>query len=256
MFKLLLEKAEEPEIKLPISAGSKKQESSRKTSIYAVLTMLKPIDCVDHNKLWKILKEKGIPDHLTCLLRNLYAGQEAIVRTSHRTTDWFQIGKGVHQVCILSPCLFNLYAVYLRWNARLEELQVGIKIYERNISNLRYAKSITDTMGMNLSKFSEIVEHRGAWHAAIHGVTKSQIGLREWTATTNKKSDHSHTLNSNDRLTVRSADSLQNNYHELGHLAFSHFTEEEIVQFCSVAQSCLTLCDPKNCSTPGLPVHH
>ena len=105
MFKLVLEKAEEPEIKLPTSAGLwKKQESSRKTSIYALLTIYtKAFDCVEHNKLWKILKEMGIPDHLTCLLRNLYAGQEATVRTGHGTTDWFQIGKGGRQGCILSP---------------------------------------------------------------------------------------------------------------------------------------------------------
>ena len=103
MFKLVLEKAEEPEIKLTTSAGSsKKQESSRKTD-YA-----KAFDCVDNNKLWKILKEIRIPDHLTCLLRNLYVGQEATVRTGHGTTDWFKIGKGVCQGCILSPCLFNL----------------------------------------------------------------------------------------------------------------------------------------------------
>ena len=103
MFKLVFEKAEEPEIKLPTSAGSqKKQESSRKTFISALLTMPKPY-CVDHNKLWKILKEMGIPDHLTCLLRNMYTGQEATVRTGHGTTDWFQMGKGVHQGCILSP---------------------------------------------------------------------------------------------------------------------------------------------------------
>ena len=106
MFKLVLEKAEEPEIKLPTSSGSwKKEESSRKTSISASLTMSKPLTvCVDHNKLWKILKEMGIPDHLTCLLRNLYAGQEATGHgTGHGTTDWFQIGKGVRQGCILSP---------------------------------------------------------------------------------------------------------------------------------------------------------
>ena len=109
MFKLVLEKAEEPEIKLPTSAGSsKKQESSRKTSISALLT-IKVFDCVNHNKLWKILKEMGIPDHLTCFLRNVYAGQEATVRTGHRPTDWFQIGKGVCQGSMLSPCLFNLY---------------------------------------------------------------------------------------------------------------------------------------------------
>ena len=110
MFKPDLEKAEEPEIKLPTPAGSsKKQESSRKTSISVLLTMLKPLT-VWITTLWKILKEMGIPDHLTCLLRNLYAGQETIVRTGHGTSDWFQIGKGVHQGCILSPGLFNLYA--------------------------------------------------------------------------------------------------------------------------------------------------
>ena len=116
MFKLDSEKAEEPEITLPTSAGSwKKQESFRKTSISALLTMPKPLN-VDHNELWKILK-MGIPDHLTCLLRNLYAGQEATVRTGHETTDWFQIGKGERQGCILSPCLLNLYAEYIMRNA-------------------------------------------------------------------------------------------------------------------------------------------
>ena len=124
MFKLVLGKAEESEIKLPTSAGSwKKQESSRKTSISALLTMPKPLTA-DHNKLWKILKEMGIPDHFTCLLRNLYADQEATVRTGHGTTDGFQIGKGVHQGCILSPCLFNFYAEYIMRNAGLEEAQL------------------------------------------------------------------------------------------------------------------------------------
>ena len=99
----------------------------------------KGFDCVDHNKLWKILQEMGIPDHLTCLLRNLYAGQEATVRTGHGTTDWFQIGKGVRQGCILSPCLFNLHAEYIMRNAGLEEAQAGVKIARRNINNLRYA---------------------------------------------------------------------------------------------------------------------
>ena len=98
---------------------------------------------VDHNKLWKILKEMGIPDHLTCLLRNLYAGQEATVRTGHGTTDWFQIGKGVRQGCMLSLCLFNLYAEYIMRNAGLEEAQAGIKIARRNINNLRYADDTT-----------------------------------------------------------------------------------------------------------------
>ena len=128
MFKLVFEKAEEPEIKLPTSAGSwKKQESSRKTSISALLTMPKPLSVwITIN--WKILKEMGVPDHLTCLLRNLYAGQEATVRTEHGTTDWFQIGKEVRQGCILSPCLLNLYAEYIMRNAGLEEAQAGIKI--------------------------------------------------------------------------------------------------------------------------------
>ena len=113
MFQFDLEKREEPEIKLPTSVGSwKMQESSRKTPTSAVLTMPKPLT-MDHNKLWKILQEMGIPDHLTCLLRNLYVGQEAAVGTGHGTIDWFQIEKEVHQGCILAPCLFNLYAEYI-----------------------------------------------------------------------------------------------------------------------------------------------
>ena len=129
MFKLVLEKAEEPEIQLPTSAGSwKKQESSRKNISFCFIDYAKAFDCVAHNKLWKILKEIGIPDHLTCLLRNLYAGQEATIRTGHGTTDWFQIGKGVRLGCILSLCLFNLYAEYIMRNVGLEETQAGIKI--------------------------------------------------------------------------------------------------------------------------------
>ena len=104
---------------------------------------VKAFDCVDHNKLWKILQEMGIPDYLTCLLRNLYAGQKATVRTRHGTTDWFQIGKGVRQGCILSPCLFNLNAEYTMRNAGLEEAQAEIKIGRRNINNLRYADDTT-----------------------------------------------------------------------------------------------------------------
>ena len=135
MFKLDLEKAEEPEIKLATSAGSwKKQESSRKASISALLIMPKPKFIVDHNELWKILQEMGISDHLTCLLRNLYASQEATGRTGHGATDWFQIGKGVCQGCILSHCLFNLYAEYIMQNARLNEAQAEIKIAGRNIN--------------------------------------------------------------------------------------------------------------------------
>jgi len=127
----------------------------------------KAFHCVDNNKLWKILKEMGIPDHLTCLLRNLYAGKEATVRTGHGTTVWFQIGKGVHQGCILSPCLFNLYAEYIMQNARLEEAQAGIRIAGKNFNNLRYADDIT-LMGENeeelkslLMKVKEISEKAG-----------------------------------------------------------------------------------------------
>ena len=124
MFKLVLEKAEEPEIKLPTSTGSlKRQDSSRKNIYLGFVDYPKAFDYVDNNKLWKILREMGIADHLTCLLRNLYAGQEATVRTGHGTTDWSQIGKGVHQGCILSPCFFNFCAEYIMRNAGLEEAQ-------------------------------------------------------------------------------------------------------------------------------------
>ena len=143
MLKLALEKAEEPLIKLPTSTGSsKKQESSIKTSISALLTMPKPLT-VWITTNWKILKQMGIRAHLTCLLRNLYADKEATVRTGHRTKDWFQISKGARQGCVLSPCLFNLYAEYIMRNARLEEAQAGIKIAGRNINNLRYADHTT-----------------------------------------------------------------------------------------------------------------
>ena len=153
MFNLDSEKAEEPEIKLPTSTGSsKKHESSRKTFTSASLTMPKPLT-VWITTNWKILKEMEIPDHLTCLLKNLYAGEEATVRTGHGekkkkrighgTINWFQIRKGVHQGCILSPCLFNVYAVDIMRNAGLEEAQDGIKIAGRNINNIRYADDTT-----------------------------------------------------------------------------------------------------------------
>ena len=142
MFKLVLEKAEEPEIKFPTSAiPLKKQESSRKASISALYA--KAFDYVDHKKLWKILKEMGIPEHLTCVLRNIYADQEATVRTRHGKTDWLEIGKGVRLGCILSPCLFNLYAEYIMRNTGLEEAKAGIKIAGRNLNNLRYADDTT-----------------------------------------------------------------------------------------------------------------
>ena len=141
MFKLVLEKAEEPEIKLPTSAGSSKKQEFQKNIYFCFIDYTKAFDCVDHNKLWKIIKEMGIPDHLTCFLRNLYADQEATVRTRYGTTDWFQIGKGVCQSYILSSCLFNLHAEYIMWNAGLDE--AGIKIARRNINNLRYADDTT-----------------------------------------------------------------------------------------------------------------
>ena len=135
MFKLDLEKAKEPEIKLP--------REFQKNIYFFFIDNAKAFDCVDHNKPWTILKETEIPDHLTCLLRNLYAGQEARVRTGQETTDWYQIGKGVMQGCILSPCLFNLYAEYIMQNAGLDEAQAGIKISRRNSNNLRYADDTT-----------------------------------------------------------------------------------------------------------------
>ena len=121
----------------------KARECFRKNIYFCFIDYAKAFDCVDHNKLWKILQEMGIPDHLTCLLRNLYAGQEATGRTGHGTTDWFQIGKGVCQGCILSTCLFNFYAEYIMWNVGLDEAQAGIKIAGRTISNLRYADDTT-----------------------------------------------------------------------------------------------------------------
>ena len=143
MFKLDLKKAEEQEIKLPTSVGSlKKQKSSRKTSASALLTMPKPLT-VWITANWKILKEMRIPDHLTCLLRNLYAGQEARVRTGHGTKEWFQIRKIIHQGCILSPCVFNLYAEYIMRNAGVDESQARIKITGRNIINVRFADDTT-----------------------------------------------------------------------------------------------------------------
>ena len=147
MFKLVLEKAEEPEepeIKLPTSVeSSKKAREFQKNIYFCFIEYAKAFDCVDHNNLWKILKELEIPDHLTCLLRNLYAGQEATGRTGHGTKDLFQIGKGEHQGCILSPCLFNLYAEYIMRNTGLDEAQAGIKIARININNLRYADDTT-----------------------------------------------------------------------------------------------------------------
>ena len=169
-------------------------------------------DCVDHNKLRKILKEMGIPDHLTCLLRNLYAGQEATVRTGHGTTDWFQIGKGVRQGCILSPCLFNLYAEYIMRNTVLEETQAGIKIAGRNINNFRYAD--------NTSLMEESKERLKSLLMKVKEESE-KIGLKL-------------------------------NIQKTKIMASSPITSWET---CLVSQSCLTLCDPMDCSLPGSSVH-
>ena len=143
MYKLGLENAEEPEIKLPTSVGLSQNKRVPEKHQLLLYWLCQAFGCVDHHKLWKILKEMGIPDHLTCLLRNLCAGQKATVGTRHGKTDWFQIGKEVCQGCILSPWLFNLYAEYIMRNAGLEEAQAGIKIAGRNINNLRYADDTT-----------------------------------------------------------------------------------------------------------------
>ena len=161
-----------------------KAREFRKNIYFCFVDYAKAFDCVDHKKLWKILKEMGILDHLTCLLRNLYAGQEATVRTGHGTTDWFRIGKGV---CILSPCLFNFYAEYVMRNAGLEEAQAGIKIAGRNINHLRYADDTTlmaeseeelKSVLMKVKEDSEKVglkaqhsEKRRSWHPvpSLHG---------------------------------------------------------------------------------------
>ena len=140
MYKLDLEKAEAPEIKLPTSLGSqRKQRNSRNTSTSALLTTLKPLTVPITTNCWKILKEMRMPDHLICLLRNLYAGQEAAVRTRHEITDLFKIEKAVRQGCILLLCLYHLYAEYIMWCARLDESQAGIKIAGKNINNLTHA---------------------------------------------------------------------------------------------------------------------
>ena len=135
MYKLGFEEAEEPEIKFQHCWIMEKAKEFQKNIYFCFIDSAKAFDSMDHDKLWKILKEMGVPDHLTCVLRNLFAGQEATVRTRHGTMDWFQIGKGVHQGCILSPCLFNLCAEYIIQNAGLDDLQAGIRIARRNINN-------------------------------------------------------------------------------------------------------------------------
>ena len=155
MFKLVLEKAEEPE-KLPTSTGSlKKAREFQKNIYFCFIDYAKAFDCVDHNKLWKNLEDTGIPDHVTCLLRNLYAGQEATVRTGPGTTDWFQIGKGVHQGCILSTCLFNLYAEYIMRNTGLDKAQAG----SRSSGEI----SITSDMQIIPPLWQKMKNYRASW---------------------------------------------------------------------------------------------
>ena len=169
MFNLYLEKAEEPEIKLTTYAGSQKnqgnsekQNKTKKKNYFCFIDYRKAFDCVDHSKLWNILKETRIQDHLICLLRNLYAGQEATVRTRHGTMDWFQTGKGIQQGCILSPCLFNLFAEYIMQNAGLYEAQAGIKIARRNINSLRYADD-TILMAESEEELESLDEGKREW---------------------------------------------------------------------------------------------
>ena len=151
---------------------TEKAREFQKNIYFCFIDYAKAFDCVDHNKLWKILKETGIPDHLTCLLRNLYAGQEATVRTGDGTTDWFQIGKEVRQGCILSPCLFNLYAEYIMGNAGLEEAQAGIKIARRNINNLTYADDTNLVEKWRGTKKPLDESERGEW--------KSWLKAQHW----------------------------------------------------------------------------
>ena len=148
---MVLEKAEDPRSNCQHPLDHWKSKRVPKNIYFCFIDYAKAFDCVDHNKLWKILKKMVIPDHLTCLLRNLYAGQEATVRIGHGTTDWFQIGKGVCQGCILSPCLFDLYAEYIMRNFGLEEAQAGIKIAGWNINNLRW-QLITPSLWQKMKK--------------------------------------------------------------------------------------------------------
>ena len=169
----------------------KKAREFQKNIYFCFIDYTSAFDWVDHNKLWKILKEMEIPDHLTSLLRNLYAGQEATIRTGHGTTDWFQIGKGVQQGCILSPCLFNLHAQYIMRNAGLEEAQAGIKIAGRNINNLRYADDTT-VMAESEEELKSLLldeSERGEWKSWLkiqhsenkdHGIQSHHFMANRW----------------------------------------------------------------------------
>ena len=187
MCYLVLEKAEGPEIKFPTSIESlKKRRIFQKNIHFCFIDYIKAFDCVDHNKLCKILQEMGIPDHMTCLLSNLYACQEAPVRTGHGAIDWFPIGKGVPQGWILSPCLFNLYVEYIMRNAGLEEAQAGMKIARRNINNLRYADDTTlmaesvDELKSLLMKLKEESENVGLKLSIQETKIKASCPITSW----------------------------------------------------------------------------
>ena len=179
MFKLDLENAKEPEIKLPTSTrSSKKAREFQKHIYFCFIASAKAFDCVNHNKLWKILQEMELSDRLTCILRNLHAGQEATVRTGHEATDWFRIRKWVRQGCIFSPCLYNIYAEYIMRNAGLEEAQTGIKTPRRNINNLRYAYFF---WLMELVRFAALAKMHQNGHFPYTAVSVS-IGTSFWRA--------------------------------------------------------------------------
>ena len=239
------------------------------------MTNAKAFDCVDHNKLWEILKDMGIPDHLTCLLRNLYAGQEATVRTGHGTTDWFHIGKGIHQGCILAPCLFNFYAEYIMRNSGLEEAQGGIKIAGRNINNLRYAddtalmaeseeeleslltkeESEQVVLKLNIQK-TKIMASGPITSWEIDGETMETVSdFIFWGSKITADGDCSHEIKRClllERKVMTNLDSI----FKSRDITLPTKVRLSSVQFSSVSQSCPALCDPMNCSTPGLPAYH
>ena len=266
----------------------------QKNIYFCFIDYAKAFDCVDHNKLWKILKEMGIPDHLTCLFRNLYAGQEATGRTGHRTTDWFQIGKGVCQGCILSPCLFNLYAEYIMRNTGLEEALEkqwkqcqtlsGIKIAGKNINNLRYADDTTlmaESEKELKSLFVKVKEESEKAELKLN-IQKKKImasgPITSWQTDGETVEKVTYFIFLVSKITVdsdcnheikrclllrRSYDQPRQHVKKQKHYFANKVRVVKAmvfpissVQFSSVAQSCPTLCDPMNRSTPGLPVHH
>ena len=163
MFKLDLENSEEPEIKLPTTSGSSKKQEFQKNVYFCILEYTKTFNCLDHNKLWKILQEMGIPDHLTCLLKNSYAVQESIVRTGHETADWLHIRKGVCQGSVLSLCLSKLYPENIHKNASLDEAQIRIKIAGENINNLKYANDTTLRASLMAQMVKRLPTMRETW---------------------------------------------------------------------------------------------